>query len=632
MTWWERAAGSVGVLPSLLVAVGLTLVTLAGHSWSIRSVHASDETAQASFARGLYLGLIGHLFLLALAMDREWALPPWPVFAALTAITLGTSAAALWSRVATMHAAGTIAAACVVTAWSASCRKRGVGADRRAGRCRRQRLARSSWLPLAGRFTNRPASLMAARAAVCVGELSLIAAVDCGATMPPFPVLLIAHVVNTCVLLTLTTVHRWSLGGSRLLLSPAWLTWVLQWQTRSDLEVHLATVAGGVGCFLRGFCGVPLRSRPSCAGEPRSVSGGDAGERDGVLRRPHGVRGRRARVDDRRHSVVEGAVLALLLGPLLGLEAAGQARPGPARARRRRRARVRHRRDSAAARGAVDHDRLGARGAALAWLYKRIPHRGLLYSAVALSARSSSGSRSTRTCSSTSRAARCGSSTGISTRIWCARPRDVRRGAVPVEDRRRLVRAPACRRVLPGAGVVLLFLLLNIEIADFYSDGAGDHVRLRRQRRAGPHIHDRLADLRHGAARGRHRPPQPAARVAAVALIAVTTFKGFLYDLGSLEGLRGWRRSSGWRLRSRSSRWRCRSSSSRPGTRHEAGDTRPAASGLALVALGGLAQSAPDATYKRPVAPSVRGRSGWPSMPRCSLAARRSELRRRERL
>ena len=120
MTWWARAAGSVGVLPSLLVAVGLTLVTLAGHTWSVCSVRADGDTAQAPFTRGLYLGLIGHLFLLALAMDREWALPPWPVFAALAAITLGTSAAALWSRVATMHAAGTIAAAFVVTVWSAT--------------------------------------------------------------------------------------------------------------------------------------------------------------------------------------------------------------------------------------------------------------------------------------------------------------------------------------------------------------------------------------------------------------------------------------------------------------------------------------------------------------------------------
>ena len=37
MTWWSQAAGSVGVLPSLMVVVGLTLVTLAGHAWSVRS-------------------------------------------------------------------------------------------------------------------------------------------------------------------------------------------------------------------------------------------------------------------------------------------------------------------------------------------------------------------------------------------------------------------------------------------------------------------------------------------------------------------------------------------------------------------------------------------------------------------
>ena len=98
MIWWERAAGSVGVLPSLIVVVGLTLVTLAGHSWSVRSVEADGEAVQAPFARGLYLGLIGHLFLLALAMDREWSLPPWPLLAALAAVTLGTSAAALWTR------------------------------------------------------------------------------------------------------------------------------------------------------------------------------------------------------------------------------------------------------------------------------------------------------------------------------------------------------------------------------------------------------------------------------------------------------------------------------------------------------------------------------------------------------
>ena len=56
-------------------------------------------------------------------------------------------------------------------------------------------------------------------------------------------------------------------------------------------------------------------------------------------------------------------------------------------------------------------------------------------------------------------------------------------------------------------------------------------------RRPGPDLHDRMAGVRHGAADGRHLLGNRPARVAAVALIAVTTFKCFLYDLNSLEGL-----------------------------------------------------------------------------------------------
>src|SRR6185503_2419352 len=68
----------------------------------------------------LLLGLTGHLFLALLAMNRTWALPPWPIFGALVVITLGTSAAALWTRVPTLHNAGCVAAALVITSWSAA--------------------------------------------------------------------------------------------------------------------------------------------------------------------------------------------------------------------------------------------------------------------------------------------------------------------------------------------------------------------------------------------------------------------------------------------------------------------------------------------------------------------------------
>ena len=97
--------------------------------------------------------------------------------------------------------------------------------------------------------------------------------------------------------------------------------------------------------------------------------------------------------------------------------------------------------------------------------------------------------------------------------------------------------ACASRRSCRPPAVVLLFLLLNIEIADFYATGPTIMFRF------GVSVAQDLTYtigwlvfgmglLAAGITLG-NRP----ARIAAVALIAVTTFKCFLYDLGSLEGL-----------------------------------------------------------------------------------------------
>ena len=78
MIWWRQAAGAVGVLPSLSVIVGLTLITLVGHAWSVGKGRAIGGADPVRLQHGLYLGLIGHLFLALLSSDRQWALPPWP--------------------------------------------------------------------------------------------------------------------------------------------------------------------------------------------------------------------------------------------------------------------------------------------------------------------------------------------------------------------------------------------------------------------------------------------------------------------------------------------------------------------------------------------------------------------------
>jgi hypothetical protein len=532
MTWWARAAGTVGVLPSLLVVVGLTLVTLAGHTWSLRAT-AVDASAQAPFMRGLYLGLIGHLFLALLSTDRGWALPPWPVFAALAAMTLGTSAAALWSGVATLHAAGTIAAAVVVTVWSGSAGTPAWGTTAVLSAAAVSAYA-ALWMPLANRFHGARQVARAAGAALFVGELSLIAAVEGGA-MPAFPVLLAAHVANLAAILALTAHHRWPFVAVGAVV-PAWVA-VLQWMARRDLSTTWQELLAISAALYAVFAAYPFvvarRARDSrdpylaaVLASAMAFFGARAAFVAGGLDWMIGV-----------IPVVEGAVLAAMLRSLLTLEASGQRDLG---------------RLALVAGAALAFVTVAIplqlekqwitigwalEGAALAWIYTRIPHRGLLLASLALL-----GTVFVRL--------------ALNPDVFHYEPRGSMRifnwylyaylvcaaamiaaGWFFSKTNDRLAGAIRLSSVLPAAGVVLLFLLLNIEIADFYA--AGPTIMFRFGVTVAQDLTYTIGWLMFGMAllaAGITLGSRPA-RIAAVALMAATTFKCFLYDLGSLEGL-----------------------------------------------------------------------------------------------
>ena len=132
--WWWRAAGSVGVLASLTVLTGMTLLTLGGYAWARRQATGRWTSAgtAAGFGNGLYLGLVGHAFLLLMAFNRDWSIPPWPLFGTLTVLTLAASVVSLATGIAMLHRAAAIAAGLVVVAWICQ-RRRGVGSRRRRG-------------------------------------------------------------------------------------------------------------------------------------------------------------------------------------------------------------------------------------------------------------------------------------------------------------------------------------------------------------------------------------------------------------------------------------------------------------------------------------------------------------------
>jgi hypothetical protein len=532
VTWWGRAAGSVGVLASLTVVTGLALVTLLGHGWSVRKAAATGDSEPATFTRGLYLGLTGHLFLLVLATNRYWSLPPWPLFGSLTVITLATTVASLWIKTPVLHAAGAMAASLVVAVWSANAGSPtwGLTAVLAAAAVSAYALG---WIPAARRLNGEAETTATAGAVLFAGELSLILAVG-GGTTPSLPVLVVAHAANMCALLALTLRCQWR-HVAVAAVAPAWLA-VLQWQTRINLAEawpELLTFSGVLYAIFVAYPVAAARRNP--------------GDRDpylaAVLASAMGLFAARAAFLAGQLDwmiglipVVEGAVLALLLRQLLRIEAAGERDLGRL----------------ALVAGAslafitvaipmqLSHQWItigwALEGAALAWVYGRIPHRGLLYAAVALL-----GTVFVRLT--------------MNPEVLTYEPRGAVRifnwylytyvlSAVALflgarwlakTDERIAGHRPSS--FLPAAGVIVLFFLLNIEIADFYA--TGPTIMFRFGATVSQDLTYTIGWLVFGMvllAAGIYVQNRPA-RVAAVALIAVTTFKCFLYDLSSLEGL-----------------------------------------------------------------------------------------------
>jgi uncharacterized membrane protein len=176
--------------------------------------------------------------------------------------------------------------------------------------------------------------------------------------------------------------------------------------------------------------------------------------------------------------------------------------------------------------------------AALAWLYRRIPHKGLLYSTVALFIVVF---------------VRLGLNPAVfvyeprgAARVFnwylysyatCAAAMFLATWWLSKTDDRLPAGLPRPTTVLPAAGVILLFLLLNIEVADFYA--VGPEITFRFGVTLAQDLTYTIAWLVFGLAlltAGIYLHNRPG-RVAAVVLIAITTCKAFLYDLGSLGGL-----------------------------------------------------------------------------------------------
>jgi uncharacterized membrane protein len=541
--WWIRAAGIIGTVPSLTVLTGLTLVTLAGHAWAYtRRAGADSAGRRAAFGQGLYLSLVGHLFLTLLALNREWSIPPWPLFGALAVVTLATSASSLLTRSASLHAAGTVAAAVVVFAWAGV-----VGAPPWGLIAVLASTAVSvyalAWIVVLRREEDAGRTLAAAAVCLFIGDVAVTAA-HAGAGAG-FPAVAIAHCANITAILWLAWRARWQHLAAAAVV-PAWLGLVLWPDLAGPDNGRLPTLV--MANAWPELLALAAALYAIFIVYPFVLGARARGERDPYLA---AVLASAMFFFSARHAFIAGGLdrvigivpiataggLALLVRELLRLEPAGERDTG---------------RLALVAGASLAFVTVAIplqlrqqwitigwalEGAALAWLYRRIRHRGLLYFGDALLAAVFARlAMNPEVLLYEPRGALRIFNWYLYTYMICAIAFLIAAWWLsPADDR--IIGTARSSQILSAAGVVLLFLLLNIEIADFYATGPTIAFRF------GAAVSQDLTYTIGWLAFGlillgagiliRSR----AARMAAVLLIAVTTLKCFLYDLGSLEGL-----------------------------------------------------------------------------------------------
>lgn len=528
-TWWQNANADVGPLPMWFMVVGLTLLTLAGHAWTRRQAEAAGAPAIVieQFRYGSWIALAAYLFLLI-----GPALPPWPLFGALTVVALATSTMALAEQNGWLHGVSSALSSIVLLGWISSARNAGYAVVGVAAEAALVAFA-LAWIAIARRFGFERLASIAAGIVIVGAEVALMALL-LDRQRPPLELLVSSHVIGISLLLALAARYSWPNGavGTSVLAAivvlfgtsanvPDWW-WLfvhavaiyapfalypllLGGRARENRDPYVAAIVASAWCFLA------LRDAVERAGYEWMI---------GIV------------------PVALGAVMTLHVRQLLRLQPAGSRDLG----------RLALVAGTALAFATVaiplqlSHQWItigwALEGAAVAWLYRRVPHRGLLYAAVGLLAAVFVRlGLNPEVFSYEPRGAMRIFNWYLYTYLICAASMFCAAWWLSKTDDQVDPRIPRARHLLSAAGGILLFLLLNIEIADFYA--TGPEIMFRFGAGIAQDLTYTIGWLLFGLATlaaGIVLNSRPA-RIASVALITVTTLKCFLYDLGSLGGL-----------------------------------------------------------------------------------------------
>jgi hypothetical protein len=530
--WWVEALAAAVTLPAVLAAAALALVALAGSVLAARG--AAGEDGARVFRAGPFLGLAGHLFLLAIVVRPGLALPAWPWLAVMGVLDLAFLVAALHARRGALLLGAASATTAVLAAFAVA-----LGADRAAPPLAAGAALALAALGLAGflaaaRTGAEPAGragpfTLAAAAAIHGAQLVLLV-VAIGAGLP-LAALVPAHAALVLALLLVA----WRAPAGVLAVS-------------ASVIVGLAPLSLGAGdAAARLWLAVPLHLLVVAYPLVRAGRGDRAwlpflgaivsSALVFLVARPAV-----AELGGGAYIGLLPVVIAALLVPHLALLV--RRAPTPAR-------------DTgalAAVAGAIlafvtvaiplqlekQWITLGwaLQAVALAWLWRRVPHRGLLaWSAALFAAAFARLALNPSVFDYHPKSPTPILNWYLVAYLVVATAHLAGARLLSRDDARLAPRTPRLAPFLAAGGGVLLFLLLNIEIADFWS--VGERIVFRFSAGLAPDLSYTigwalfaLCVLVAGVALSSR-----GARVTAIGLLAATVLKAFLHDLARLDGL-----------------------------------------------------------------------------------------------
>jgi len=511
--WCANALTPATLLAALTMIGGFALLAVAGGVFIGRGKDGDASTT--------YLGLIGHLFLFAVAVQPSLGLPPWPFFAVLLVLDLAIGAAALYLRRATLMTAAMAASQLVLMAWAANAHAAPWPVVAFLAAIAISALA-LIWFRIDRRFS------VAAIVALFAGDVVVIIAGGVSST-PLFASLLVSHIVIAIALLAVAWMTEWH----DIVVAAVVMFGVAAFLSRAETPARQAGLAGAIYAlfiayplllgartrrFLQPYLAAVLAGIPFFLLARNAIRASGYDYAIGIL------------------PLFQAALMLLLVWRLLRVEPAGQRLLG------------RLAMTAAAALAFItvaiplqlDKQWItigwALEGAALVWLFRRIPHRGLLlWSAALLAAAFVRLAVNPAVLSYHPASHRAIVNWYLYAYLVSAAAFFVAAHLLPDDQSKQY---EAARPAANACGTILLFLLVNIEIADFYSTGPaltfnffssslaqdltytiGWAVFSVAMLIAGLVLHSR------------------ASRVAAIILLLVTVLKCFLHDLARLGGL-----------------------------------------------------------------------------------------------